>query len=76
MSVQTTLLLNKIETSKLNPRKRFNEEAIEGLAQSILTDGLLQPIVVHKPKGKKKKHIGIKKRAAVSVSNSSASLLW
>lgn len=50
------LKLNQIEQVDSNPRKTFDEQSLEGLAQSILTDGLLQNLVVAKPKGKKKKH--------------------
>lgn len=45
---------SNIKPSKSNPRKSFDEKSIEGLAQSILTDGLLQNLVVSKPKGKSK----------------------
>ena len=50
-----TLELTQIQTSNGNPRKSFDEVTIFGLAQSIKTDGLLQNLVVSKPKGKKKK---------------------
>ncbi|MBI1302073.1 MAG: ParB/RepB/Spo0J family partition protein [Alphaproteobacteria bacterium] len=56
MTLQT-LKLNQITPVADNPRKTFDEQSIEGLAQSILTDGLLQNLVVAKPKGKKKKHL-------------------
>jgi ParB family chromosome partitioning protein len=47
--------LNKLRPSKENPRKSIDEAAIEGLAKSILADGLLQNLVVAKPaKGKRK----------------------
>lgn len=52
----TTLKASQIEISKDNPRKNFDDATIEGLAQSIKTEGLLQNLVVAKPKGKKKKH--------------------
>ncbi len=55
MTLQT-LKLSQITPVADNPRKTFDEQSIEGLAQSILTDGLLQNLVVAKPKGKKKKH--------------------
>jgi ParB family chromosome partitioning protein len=51
-----TLPITKIEASKENPRKRFDETSIAGLAQSIRTDGLLQNLTVGKPSGKKKKY--------------------
>ncbi len=49
-----TLTLNQIKPSKNNPRKSFDDETIAGLAASIKTDGLLQNLVVAKPKGKSK----------------------
>ncbi len=52
----TTLKSSQIEISKGNPRKKFDDAAIEGLAQSIKIDGLIQHLTVAKPKGKKKKH--------------------
>ena len=51
-----TLTIAQIQPSVLNPRKFFNDETIEELAQSIKTDGLLQNLIVLKPKGKAKKH--------------------
>ncbi len=38
--------LNKIRTNPDNPRKKFNQSAIEDLAQTIKVHGLLQPIMV------------------------------
>ncbi|MFN3828389.1 MAG: ParB/RepB/Spo0J family partition protein [Micavibrio sp.] len=54
MTLQT-LSLAQLQASAENPRKTFNDESIAGLAQSIKTDGLLQNLVVFKPKGKAKK---------------------
>ena len=51
-----TLTQTQIQASALNPRKAFNDKTIEELAQSIKTDGLLQNLVVLKPKGKNKKY--------------------
>lgn len=51
-----TLTHSQIQPSVLNPRKVFNDTTIEELAQSIKTDGLLQNLVVLKPKGKSKKY--------------------
>ena len=51
-----TLKLNQIKTSKDNPRKNFDDKSIEGLAQSIKTDGLLQNLIVQSPQTKKGKH--------------------
>lgn len=42
--------LNKIKPNKNQPRLEFNDESIEGLAQSISESGLLQPITVRKSK--------------------------
>lgn len=53
MTIQT-LTHAQIQPSVLNPRKVFNDTTIEELAQSIKTDGLLQNLVVLKPKGKSK----------------------
>lgn len=47
----------KIKQSGKNPRKEFNDASIAELAQSIKNDGLLQNLVVLKPKGKKKAYI-------------------
>ena len=55
MTIQT-LTVAQIQPSVLNPRKFFNDTTIEELARSIKTDGLLQNLVVAKPKGKAKKH--------------------
>ncbi|MBU0801830.1 MAG: ParB/RepB/Spo0J family partition protein [Alphaproteobacteria bacterium] len=55
MTIQT-LTLSQIQASALNPRKFFNDTGIAELAQSIKTDGLLQNLVVTKPKGKTKKY--------------------
>lgn len=55
MTIQT-LTIEQIQPSILNPRKFFDDKTIEELAQSIKTDGLLQNLVVAKPKGKAKKH--------------------
>lgn len=53
VSRQTSLLgepfqlpVDEIDNSPLNPRTQFDEAALEELAASMSTDGLLQPIVV------------------------------
>lgn len=46
--------LTKLRPTSGNPRKRFDENAIAGLAQSIKTDGLLQNLVAAKPQGRKR----------------------
>ncbi|MEE1301804.1 MAG: ParB N-terminal domain-containing protein, partial [Bacteroidales bacterium] len=40
------LRLSEIEPNKDQPRIHFDEEALQELAESIATHGLLQPIVV------------------------------
>lgn len=42
------LPINKIDVNKAQPRKTFNKETIETLAQSIKENGMLQPITVQK----------------------------
>ena len=42
----TTLPLREIEPDPEQPRKKFDEEALSGLAASIQENGLLQPIAV------------------------------
>lgn len=48
--------LTKLCPSTDNPRKRFDDEAVAGLAQSIKTDGLLQNLVAAKPLGRKREY--------------------
>lgn len=43
--------LAEIATSPLNPRKSFDETALNELAQSIEQNGLIQPITIRKKKG-------------------------
>ncbi len=38
--------INKIDVNKFQPRKTFNKETIEALAESIKANGMLQPITV------------------------------
>lgn len=42
------LPINKIDVNKAQPRKTFNQETIETLAESIKANGMLQPITVQK----------------------------
>ncbi len=44
------LSLDQIQPNPDQPRKRFDQEALENLAASIKTRGLLQPIIVKKTK--------------------------
>jgi ParB family chromosome partitioning protein len=43
-----SISIELIDPNPFQPRRNFQEGALEGLAQSIRTDGLVQPIVVHK----------------------------
>ena len=42
------LPIEKLEPNPEQPRRHFDEDAIKGLAQSIATVGIIQPIIVHK----------------------------
>jgi len=48
-----TVTLDQLNLSKANPRKSIDEAALEGLAASIATDGLLQNLVVRPRRGGK-----------------------
>ena len=43
-----SLQVNEVEPNRDQPRKMFDQEALEGLAESIKTYGVIQPIVVTK----------------------------
>ena len=45
------LNINEIEPNRDQPRKTFNQESLEELAESIKEFGLIQPIVVTKKQG-------------------------
>ncbi len=51
VSRETLMDINAIEPNKLQPRKNFDQDALEELADSIKQHGIIQPIVVQK-KGK------------------------
>ena len=44
--VLRNLKINEVEPNREQPRKNFDQEALEGLAESIKTYGVIQPIVV------------------------------
>lgn len=46
--VLKSLKINEVEPNREQPRKMFDQEALEGLAESIKTYGVIQPIVVTK----------------------------
>ena len=46
-----TLKITNVEPNRDQPRKRFDQEALEELAESIKEYGLIQPIVVTKKDG-------------------------
>ena len=45
-----TVNITKVEPNREQPRRKFDEEALEELAESIRQYGLLQPILVHDKK--------------------------
>ena len=45
------LNINEVEPNRNQPRKRFDEESLEELAESIKRYGLIQPIIVTKKDG-------------------------
>ena len=49
--VEQTLNINRIEQNKNQPRKEFNEDALQELADSIKQFGVIEPLVVVKRKG-------------------------
>ena len=49
--VEQTLNINRIEPNKNQPRKEFNEDALQELADSIKQIGVIEPLVVVKRKG-------------------------
>lgn len=50
-NVEQTLNINRIEPNKNQPRKEFNEDALQELADSIKQFGVIEPLVVVKRKG-------------------------
>lgn len=52
MSMQS-VSLSALEASAANPRRKFDRKAIEGLAASIRTDGLLHNLIVKPVSGKR-----------------------
>ena len=42
------LKINEVEPNREQPRKKFDQESLEELAQSIKEYGLIQPIIVTK----------------------------
>ncbi len=51
VSRETLLNINKIEPNKMQPRKAFEEDSLQELADSIKQHGIIQPLIVQK-KGK------------------------
>lgn len=49
--VEQTLNINRIEPNKNQPRKEFNEDSLQELADSIKQFGVIEPLVVVKRKG-------------------------
>lgn len=46
--VESTLRITELEPNRDQPRKQFNEDALQDLAESIRQHGVLQPILVQK----------------------------
>lgn len=46
-AADTVLKIDQIELGKYQPRKHFNEEKLKELANSIASNGLVQPIIVN-----------------------------
>ena len=40
--------ISKVEPNKLQPRKNFNEDALQELADSIKEHGIIEPLIVQK----------------------------
>lgn len=51
VKAEQTLNINRIEPNKNQPRKEFNEDALQELADSIKQYGIIEPLVVVKRKG-------------------------
>ena len=45
------LKINEVEPNRDQPRKKFEQESLEELAESIKTYGVIQPIIVSKKEG-------------------------
>jgi len=43
--------INKVEPNKLQPRKNFDEDSLQGLADNIKIHGILNPLLVQERKG-------------------------
>ena len=48
VSRETLIPLNDIEPNRAQPRTRFDEDALQELAESIKQYGIIEPIVVQK----------------------------
>jgi len=48
VSRETLININKIEPNQLQPRRNFEEDALQELAESIKIHGIIQPLIVQK----------------------------
>jgi ParB family chromosome partitioning protein len=58
------LLITDVYANTEQPRKEFDQKALEELAESIRTHGVLQPIIVVQKNDKTYKRLGSKKGRA------------
>ena len=65
--VLKNLNINEVEPNRLQPRKNFNQEALEELAESIKKYGVIQPIIVTLKDVEKVNKDGIQKMGAQGI---------
>ena len=46
--IEKIFLVDQLSPGQYQPRKRFDEESLQELADSIIEQGLMQPIIVRK----------------------------
>jgi len=50
-ATETQIDIDRIRPNPRQPRQEFDEESLEALAQSLVTEGILQPVVVRRAAG-------------------------
>ena len=53
----STLAVSQLEPSPFQPRRVFDENAINDLVESVKTKGILQPLLVRRKKGEENKYV-------------------